>query len=379
MAHLDHGAFGATPASVQRAQQRVREEIHANPSRALGAAMADRVGHTRRHLASFVGADPDGCALVPSVDAGIAMVLRSLDLGAGDEILTVDTCRAPVTAAVGSTCRETGATHRIVSAPPLVRAPAEPEPERALVATVTAGMNTRTRLVVVDHVVAATARWQPVDQIVTAARRVGAAVLVDGTGTPGSLAVAVSKLGADFWVGDLHTWAFAPRHTVLLAVAPVWRERLRPLVAQDPRQASYPGRVEALDLLDVTAWLAAPAGVFALRSLGSTAVREHNGALAAYGQAVVARALGLDHDQLPGSGGPVRLPVRVVPLPAGVATSAGAASALQQRIADELATEVTVGGWRGGGLLRLSAQVYNLAEEYDRLADRLPGLLRRTG
>jgi isopenicillin-N epimerase len=34
-----------------------------------------------------------------------------------------------------------------------------------------------------------------------------------------------------------------------------------------------------------------------------------------------------------------------------------------------------VNAWGGRGLLRLSAQVYNRAEEYDRFAERLPPLL----
>jgi isopenicillin-N epimerase len=68
--------------------------------------------------------------------------------------------------------------------------------------------------------------------------------------------------------------------------------------------------------------------------------------------------------------------MRVVPLPPGVAATPDDAAALRRRIADNLQTEVAVNSWRGRGLLRLSAQVYNRAEEYERLAERLPGFLR---
>jgi isopenicillin-N epimerase len=51
------------------------------------------------------------------------------------------------------------------------------------------------------------------------------------------------------------------------------------------------------------------------------------------------------------------------------------AIALRQHIADKLATEVAVTAWGGRGWLRLSAQVYNRADDYDRLAERLPPLL----
>jgi isopenicillin-N epimerase len=68
--------------------------------------------------------------------------------------------------------------------------------------------------------------------------------------------------------------------------------------------------------------------------------------------------------------------MRIVPLPEGVAETVPEAQKLSQRIADELATVVAVNARGGRGYLRLSGQVYNRADEYHRLADRLPPLLR---
>ena len=60
----------------------------------------------------------------------------------------------------------------------------------------------------------------------------------------------------------------------------------------------------------------------------------------------------------------------------GYATDVPAALALRQRITDTLGVEVAVNSWSGRGLLRLSAQVYNRAEEYEALAEKLPAVLR---
>ena len=67
--------------------------------------------------------------------------------------------------------------------------------------------------------------------------------------------------------------------------------------------------------------------------------------------------------------------MRILPLPAGLATTVPEAHALRQHIADKLAAETAINAWGGRGWLRLSAQVYNRAEEYERLAERLPALL----
>jgi isopenicillin-N epimerase len=361
--YLNHGSFGAVPVSVQRAQQRLRDEVEANPLRFYAVGLTDRIAHTRRHLATFLGADPDGSALVGNASTGAALVLGSLDLRTGDEIVTTEHGYGAVRQAVEAACARTGAVHRTA---PLALTATDDE----IVAAVTGAAAGRTRLVIVDQITSPTARLFPVARIVAELRRAGVPVLVDAAHVPGQLPVNVADLGADFWVGNLHKWAYAPRGTALFAVAPEWRERIRPLVVSWEQETGFPARVESQGTLDYTPWLAAPTGLFTLRTLGLKAVRAHNADLAAYGQRVVAAALKVD-----APAGAPGLAMRIVPLPPGLATDPPAATALRQRIADELGCEVAVNAFRGRGLLRLSAQVYNRAEEYDRLAERLPAFL----
>ncbi|WP_432986746.1 aminotransferase class V-fold PLP-dependent enzyme [Dactylosporangium sp. CA-233914] len=368
VAHLNHGAFGMVPIAVQRAQQRLRDEMEANPHRFFAVGLEERIAHVRRHLASFVGADPDGTALVENASTGTSTVLGSLDLGTEDEIVTTDHGYGAVDLAVAATCRRTGAVHRVARVPLAAD-------DTAVTAAVLEATTPRTRLVIVDHVTAATARVFPVRRIIEAVRgRWGdqVAVHVDAAHVPGILDPAVSELGADSWVGNLHKWAFAPRGTALLAVAPARRDRIRPLVLSWSAEAGFPASLEWLGSHDYTPWLAAPTGLFVLRSLGIEPVRRHNAALAEYGQRVVAEALG---SEVPPATG---LPMTLVPLPPGVASDPAAASGLRRRISDELSAEVGLAGWRGRGYLRLSAQIYNRPEDYERLATGLPKLLARS-
>jgi isopenicillin-N epimerase len=202
------------------------------------------------------------------------------------------------------------------------------------------------------------------------------AVLVDGAHVPGMLPVEVDRIGADFWVGNFHKWAYAPRGTAVLSVAERWVDQIDPLVVSWQQPTGFPGNVEFQATLDYTPWLAAPVGLFTLRGLGIDRVREHNTALAAYGQRVIGAALGVSPDDLPDPGGP-DVPMRLIPLPAGVATTQPEAVSLRERISDELRTEVSLNAWNGRGWLRICGQVYNHASEYDRFAERLPSLLRR--
>ncbi|SCL20427.1 aminotransferase class V-fold PLP-dependent enzyme [Micromonospora inyonensis] len=366
--HLNHGAFGAVPLPVQRAQQRLRDEMEANPHRFFSRGLVERISHARRHLADFLGADPEGSALVGNTTTGVAVVLQSLGLRPGDEVLMTDHCYGAVVLSVHRECRRTGASSRVLPVPLGAT-------DEEIVEAVRTGLRPgRTRLLVVDQVSSATARLFPVAAIVGVAREQGVPVLVDAAHVPGMLPVSVESIGADFWVGNLHKWGYAPRGTALLAVRPPWRERIEPLTVSWEQENGYPARVEWQATLDYTSWLAAPTGLYALRSLGVARVRDHNAALAAYGQRVVGDALGVAPTHLPDPGGPA-VAMRLVPLSPGTATTIEAAKALRDRIADRLATEVAVAAWGGRGWLRLCGQVYNSAEEYERLAVRLPPLL----
>ncbi|GGL86588.1 MULTISPECIES: aminotransferase class V-fold PLP-dependent enzyme [Micromonospora] len=368
VSHLNHGSFGAVPIGVQRVQQRLRDEMEANPLRFLSQGLTERVAHARRHLATFLGADPDGTALVGNTTTGVAVVLASLGLRPGDEVVSTDHGYGAVAMSIARQCRRTGADSRVLPVPLAAT-------DTEVVETVRAGLRPgRTRLLVVDHLTSATARLFPVAAIVEAAHRQGVPVLVDGAHVPGMLPVAVADVGADFWVGNLHKWGYAPRGTAVLVVAERWRERIEPLVVSWEQESGFPARVEWQATLDYTPWLAAPAGLFTLRSLGVDRVRAHNAALAAYGQRVVGEALGVPPTALPDHRGPA-VAMRVVPLPTGVAGTFDAARALRLRIAERLATEVAVTAWNGRGWLRLCGQVYNHAEEYQRLAVSLPALL----
>jgi isopenicillin-N epimerase len=369
VSYLNHGSFGAVPIGVQRAQQRLRDEVEANPLRFHAQGLLDRVIHTRRHLAGFLGADPDGSALVPNTTAAVSLVLQSVRLESADEVLLTDHGYGAVGLAVRRECRRTGAASRTV---PLPIAATDAELVARLRSALRPG---KTKLLIIDQVGSSTATPFPVREMAAAAHEHDIPVLVDAAHVPGMLRVDVNAIGADFWVGNLHKWAFAPRGTALLAVAPAWRRRIDPLIVSWEQEQGFPLSVEFQGTVDYTPWLAAPTGLFTLRTLGWDAVRAHNAELVAHGQRVVGAALGVAPADLPQPADP-EVAMRVIPLPAGLATTQPEARELRQYISDKLSVETAVNAWNGRGLLRLSAQVYNRADEYDRFAERLPQLLR---
>src|SRR5260370_931686 len=96
------------------------------------------------------------------------------------------------------------------------------------------------RLAVIDHIASATARLFPVERITPALRDRGVAVFIDAAHSPGMMPVDLEALAPDFWVGNLHKWAYAPIGVAALYVAAERRSAMRPLVVSVRGPAGYP-------------------------------------------------------------------------------------------------------------------------------------------
>lgn len=367
VAHLNHGSFGSVPHLVRAERIRLLDEYDANPMAVVTGDLWERVAKSRSLAAHFLGADPELCAMVINATYGAAIVLNALEIGAGDEIVITDHSYNAVTEAVEDVARRRGA--RVLVAPIDLEATAADAVE-----AIAGLVGDRTRLVIVDDISSATAQRHPIAELALRLRSLGVPLFVDAAHTPGMISRPLAGVDPDFWVGNLHKWAFAPGGTAILRVSRQWRDRMVPLVVSHAHPEGFPKHLEQQGTRDHTTWLTVPAALSVFDQHGESAIQRHNAELAAYGQRVVGEALGLRADDLPFPGEGVSM--RILPLPDGLVTGQESAFRLRNRIAAVLATEVAVNVWRGQGWLRLSAQIYNSEREYDRLAEGLPSLLK---
>ncbi len=359
LAYLNHGGFGATPVSVLAEQQVWRDALERNPVGFLVHQLPALLDAVRTEVAAFLGADDEGLVFVDNATTGTQTVIAQARLGPGDEIVATDHCYPAVLAQLRQAVDAAGAVLRIAAVP-------LPAGSRAAVAdAVLSRLSVRTRLLVVDHVASCSGLVFPVEEIAAECRRQGVAVLVDGAHAAGMLPVDLGKLGADFWVGNMHKWVCAPKASAVLHVAPRWRDTLRPLVTSHGIADGYLSSFSWTGTHDPTAMLAVPAALAFFRRPGWEAVRQHNNELAMQGAELIAAKIGTSPPDVSGLAASMRL----VPLPAPL-TEADA-RALEHRLLEERGVVVPVtchGGWRW---LRVSAQLYNTASDYERLAAAL--------
>lgn len=361
LTHLNHGAFGAVPRVVREAQDRARTRIEAAPMRAFRDELPEQVAAVREAVAGFLGVPTDSTALVRNVSEGVAVVLEALRLSAGDDVVVSN--HGYPTAAMAVEARR--GSVRVASF-------GLEATEDDVVAAFTVALTPETRLVIIDQITSPTALVLPVARVVEAVAPVP--VLVDAAHVPGALPGRdIAGLGAAFWVGNLHKWAFAPRSAAALWVAEPYRGCVRPLVTSWSHGEPFPACFDLQGTVDHSASLAIPEAIGFWEHLGGWDLVAANATLLCQGAGHVAGVLGTQSGL---DGIPSAPCMTVVALPDGVAATRADAEALWRRLY-AVGFVVPPVAFEGRGFIRLAAQAYNDPDDYARLAAALTRLIGR--
>jgi isopenicillin-N epimerase len=366
--YLNHGTVGVVPRRVLDAQTAWRERMERHPARFMLRELWRFAGSPAEgptlmraaaaSVAAFVGAPAGDLVFIDNATAGVNVVLQSLLLEAGDELVVTDHLYGGLVAALDHTARRAGATIRTVAVPYPVFDRAE------LAARLAAALTPRTKLVILEHVASESALCFPVEALVGICRERGVTVLVDGAHVPGALPLDVSAVGADIYVANLHKWAMAPRASAFMVVRPALQQRLHPPVISWGFGTGFTQEFDWVGTRDPTPWLAAPDGIRFLEDLGLDDMRRYNHALAWRAAGWLTDAWGTPLLVDEASVGCMA----TVMAPEACGSTKADAIRLRDRLFFEHGIEIQAHARAGRVWVRVSAQVYNDDEDIDRLA-----------
>lgn len=367
---LNHGSFGAVPREVEAAASALRAEMERNPVAWLARRSDELMAEARRRLGSFVGAAAEDLVFFPNPTTAVNMVVQSLDLEPGDEVLITD----HEYGACVRTWRKWCAEHdvRLVVAPidlPVTDAVSTAD-------AVWSHVTERTRVLFISHLTSATALILPVDDLCRRARAAGILSIVDGAHVPAHLDLDLDVLGADVYTGALHKWLCAPKGASFLHATSAVQQWLEPLVVSWGWESDVPSGSRFIDhhqwqgTRDLTPFLAVPAAIDWVESHDWAAVRA-----AGHRRVVDARSRvdGITGEvpvcpastEWLGQMAVVRLPARVDPV------------ALQTFLRDEHHIEVPCHLWNGIPLMRVSATAHTTDHDIDALVAAMPSALQK--
>lgn len=366
--YLNHGTVGVTPRRVLETQQAIRQEIEEQPARYLLRELSELSGSSRlaqprlraaaQQVAAFVGARGEDLVFVANATTGVNAVLRSLRLEEGDELLISNLAYGAVANTAAFVARERGARVLRLELPfPMA------DPGQYLEALEKA-LTPHTKIAILDHITSETALVLPLAEMAALCRAKGVLVLADGAHAPGQIPLDLPRLGVEWYVGNLHKWAMAPRGCGILWAAPERQRDLHPPVISWGLDQGFTREFDWVGTQDPSAYLAAPEGIRFMEELGLEAMRAYNHALAWDAAQALTERWGMQLETPEAMIGSMV----TLPLPGQLGSGPEDTVQLKDWLLFERGIEVPIAAIGGRLWARVSVQVYNDAEDLERFA-----------
>lgn len=238
---LNFGSFGACPKPVFEEYQKQQWILEREPVQFIAVNSGPALAQSRAALGEFINCAADDLVFVPNPSYAVNIVTRSLNLQAGDEILSTNLEYGACDRAWNFICKKTGAKYiRQPISLPLTS-------KEKFIEDFFAGCNAKTKIVFLGQITSSTALILPVKEICEEAKRRGLITFVDGAHVPGHIPLDLSELQADFYTGACHKWMMSPKGTSFLYAKKEMQHLLDPLVVSWGYESAAPSHSQFLD------------------------------------------------------------------------------------------------------------------------------------
>jgi len=227
--NFNNGGVCPSPSIVIEAVKKHWDFGNKAPSYCLWKIQEPQKETVRKSLARMFGCDAEEIAMTRNASEGMQICQFGIDLQRGDEVLTTNQDYGRMITTWKQRERREGIIMKQFSIP----TPAEDPDE--IVSLFERNITSRTKMILMCHVINLTGQIMPVKGVAQMARKKGIPVIVDGAHGFAHFDFKHEDLDCDYYATSLHKWLCAPHGTGLLYVRKNKIKDLWPLMASPER------------------------------------------------------------------------------------------------------------------------------------------------
>lgn len=256
---LNNGSFGACPKPVMKVYQNWQLDLEKQPVEFLARRRVALLKESRQILAKFLNCASDEIVYLTNATTALNIIAHSLNLQAGDEILSTDLEYGAMDRMWQIICQQKSANYRRVKT-------IFPLKHEQFVENFFKNVNPYTKAIFMSHISSSTALLLPIKQIVDKARNFGIITVIDGAHVPGHLSFDLTDLSPDFYTGNCHKWLFAPKGAAFLYAKKSMQYLLKPFLISWGRNefvsnSAFIDEFEYQGTRDIAPFLSVPASI----------------------------------------------------------------------------------------------------------------------
>lgn len=230
LVNLNNGGVSPAPAIVQDAMKRHLDYSNEAPVYTMWQILEPQREGVRQRLARQFRVSPEEIALTRNASEGLQISQFGINLKAGDEVLTTTQDYGRMVNTFKQRVRREGISLKQFKIP----TPAEDQDE--VVRLFEENITSKTKLILMCHIINLTGQILPVKKVVHMARERGIPVIVDGAHSFAHFEFTHDDLDCDYFATSLHKWLLAPIGTGMLYVRKEKIKDLWPLQAATEAQ-----------------------------------------------------------------------------------------------------------------------------------------------
>lgn len=215
--NLENGYSSPQPRATWDAFRAHQTAINNGLSFYMRRRRADDLTMVKQQLAAVAGCSADELVITRNTTESLGTVFHGIDLAPGDETLMCDQDYGSMREQLKQQARRRGT--RAVE----ISIPLEPASDDEVVETYARAITSRTKLMLVSHMVNITGHILPVRKIADMAHSRGVRVVVDAAHSFAHVDFQVPALGGDYLGASLHKWLCTPLGAGVLYIR---RERI---------------------------------------------------------------------------------------------------------------------------------------------------------
>tara|TARA_Y100000996_G_scaffold411763_1_gene396518 strand:- start:1147 stop:2298 length:1152 start_codon:yes stop_codon:yes gene_type:complete len=258
--YLNHGSFGACPKPIFEERNKWQKEIEKQPVSFIEDKAIGLLDWSREKLGAFINCDKDDLVYFPNPTTAMNMVIKSLDLKIGDEVLSSNHEYGAVEKTWEFVSRKKGFSYKKIDV-------SIPFSKDDFIESIKNNINTNTKVIFLSHITSPTAIIFPVKEICALAKELGIISIIDGAHAPAHIDLDIKTLGVDIYTGACHKWMLCPKGVSFLYCSKEMQESLEPLVVSWGWEPDNPSKSTFLDnnqyqgTNDISAYLTVPSAI----------------------------------------------------------------------------------------------------------------------
>lgn len=205
LTYFNNSSLGACPKPIREATMNFRNTLDDFPSKYMWGGWKTEIEEVRKKTADLFAVSKEEIALIHNTTEGMNLIASSMDLKAGDEIISAD---HEHTSALNPWKYWQESKGIKLVTPTLSILPKSVE---EVVDIYRKAITPKTKVISICHLVNTNGMILPIKEVTEMAHEKGILVAVDGAQGTGMFNINLKDVGCDFYTVSAHKWLFSPK------------------------------------------------------------------------------------------------------------------------------------------------------------------------